>query len=420
MKQLAECWIVLNRFRNVLPVNVENISISDAPSCISTLSQNELGDCRQWHGLCINDTREDYMTTSLRYIRQSPEEKSTLLDNILGALRERRRVIYIAVAAVFLLATVYYFLQPNHYVATARVLPNSSQGGVNPSAIVNAALEGSALSGLLPSGSGSESDIYVEMLRRRPVLDDVLTHLYDTDNYENQSLYDIWRLDQEDVARRRLLASLNTGVDSKTGVVKVSISGTDPSLSAEIANQFVRAVDWFKQRIDRERAADVSAYLARKLEKQKNELRIAEERKASFLDSNMNYLSADDPDLLLDLERHEREVVFQKQLLMSLMQFKATTDMESEKEIPRLSVLEWAEAPSVKAGPQRIKSIFMTTILGLVFVVGLISLKETYKWHFPQQTRAEIEDSYLTIKSDFRGIVNRIKSRVDSPEEILK
>ncbi len=360
------------------------------------------------------------MTTSLRYIRQSPKQRSTLLDNILGALREKRRVIYISVGAVFLLATAYYFLQPNQYVATARVLPNSSQSGVNPSAMVNAALKGSALSGLLPSGSGSESDIYVEILRRSPVLDDVLTHLYNTDNYANQSLYEIWGLDREDLARRKLLASLNTGQDSKTGVIKVSVSGTDPSLSAEVANQFVRAIDYFKQRIDRERAADVSAYLARKLEKQKSELRIAEERKASFLDSNMNYLSADDPELLLELERHERELIFQKQLLMSLMQFKATTDMESEKEIPRLSVLEWAETPRMKAGPQRMKSILMTTILGLVFVVGLISLKETYKWHFPQQTRSEIEDSYLTIKSDFRGIVNRIRSRVDSPEEMLK
>jgi len=364
--------------------------------------------------------REDYMTTSLRYIRQTPDKKPVLLDRILGALRERRRLLYISVAVVFALATGYYFLLPNQYVATARVLPNTSQGGVNASAMVSAVLEQSALSGLLPSGSGSESDIYVELLRRKAVLDDVLGYLYNTGSHRNESLYEIWGIDQSEIARRKLLTLLDTGIDSKTSVVKVSVKSTDPELAAEMANQFVRAVDYFKQRLDRERAADISVYLSRKLEMQKKELGAAERNKAAFLDSNMNYVSADDPALRLQLERHEREVLFQKQLLMSLMQFKATTDMESEKEIPRLSVLEWAEAPVFKAGPRRIRSILFTTLLGVVFVVGLISLKETYKWYFPQQTRTEIEDSYLSVKADIRGVVNRIKPSIKAPEEVFK
>ena len=53
--------------------------------------------------------------------------------------------------------------------------------------------------------------------------------------------------------------------------------------------------------------------------------------------------------------------------------------------------------------------ILMTTFAGLVLAIGIIALRVSYRWHFPQATRSEIENSYQTVGQDVRRIVNRVR-----------
>lgn len=110
------------------------------------------------------------------------------------------------------------------------------------------------------------------------------------------------------------------------------------------------------------------------------------------------------------MERLAREVFFHRQLLLTLMQYKANSDMEREKSTPRLTVIEWAEPPLKKSGPNRAALLILMTIGAALFSVGIVAVRVAYEWYFPQTTKKELADSYSTIGEDLGIVINRIKA----------
>lgn len=350
------------------------------------------------------------VNTRMNYVRPSEPESFSFLNRLLAGLREARKLTYILVAVAFLASTAYYALTPDRYLATAKVMPASGSGPDKTNAMVSAMIEGSALSSLVSSKLMAEANIYVELLRSNTVLDEVLGREYSgVLNGRAGNLYKLWDIDTPQLARQKLISKSSFTGNSKTGIVTVTVETTCPVLSSEIANEYVAELDEFKQSLDRSMAGKVSEFLARQLAEQRKKVEKAEVKQAEFLAANRNYLSGDDPELTMEVDRLERDVLFERQVLLNLMQLCTTSDMEREKELPRLSVLEWATPTQVKSGPHRIKSILMTTFAGLVLAIGIVALRESYRWHFPLATRNELESSCQTVGQDVRQIVSRIR-----------
>jgi len=359
------------------------------------------------------------MVTRARYVRSGESRDSSFVNEVIATIRARRKLIYIFMAAVFVLSTVVLILTPNKYESSARIMPAMAGQTGAAGALAQSMAQGSqSLSSLMLSKVGSMAAIIVELLKGRTVLDSVLLHRYtDVKGGREGNLFELWDIENAELARMKLLSKASFSGDSKTGIVRISVETNSPNLSAQVCNEFISQLDKYKRSLDATMAVEMSRYLAEQVGLQNTAVEEAEHKQENFFAANRNYLRADDPKLKLEVERHERNVMFQRQVLANLMELKVRSDMEREKGVPRISVLELAAPAALKSGPQRVKSVLMMTMFGFAFAVGLIALKLSYDTHFSQATRSVLEDSYHSVGQDLHVITRRIRSPLHTLRE---
>lgn len=348
------------------------------------------------------------MYSRVNIVRNGEQQDMHFLDILLSQIREKRKMIYWITAVVFVLSTTVLFLTPNEYTASAQIMPSSSGPADGPGMFVSSVLDASALSGLIASNTSSESGVYLQLLKSRPVLDSVLAHKYDIED-ASSDLFSRWEITDMTKARLKLISQTSVIKNKKTSIVTIAVTSRSPSLSAQITNRYVEQLDLFKQSLDRKAAGEISQFLAARLAEHEALVDSTEAAQMEFYAVNRNYLFSDDPALTLQTERFKQDVFFQRQLLSTLKQLKASSDMEREKELPRLSVIEHAEVPTIKSGPIRIRSILMMTICGILFAIGLIALKVSYSLYCSDQTRLELKSSYQVLGQDVGSAVRHIR-----------
>jgi uncharacterized protein involved in exopolysaccharide biosynthesis len=384
-----------------MPVVVENISSEPLFVCRNVLIFNVLPNDVDGMEFAVQRTEEYTVVTRTTFVSRAPTEEMSFLNQLLADLRNSRTFIYVSVLAVTLLATTYYLLSPNQYTATAKLMPVSASASVSTGSALSGMLEGSALSGLLSSRIASESALYVELLKVRPVVDRVLERRFtDVLDGKNGTLTKLWETNNIEIARRKLLGLCEFSANSKTNVVTVSATTECPNLSAQIANCFAAELDRHKQSLDRSMAEEANIYFASKVAQQEEQVREDENKAAAFCSVNRNYEIGDDPVLKIEVERLERNVVFQRQVLAELLQLKVTSEMERERELPKLTVIEGAEPPLLKSGPRRVTSMAVVALMSIVFAVGTVAARSAYRWHIPLSTRLELSAGCSVVGSD--------------------
>ncbi|MBR6443754.1 MAG: capsular polysaccharide biosynthesis protein [Clostridia bacterium] len=140
----------------------------------------------------------------------SVDEAEIDLVDLFGFYMSRLPLLIIAVIVGALLAGLYtHFLVPNRYTATSKMymVSSSSDSVVNLSD--------------LNLGTSISND-YVELMKSRPVIEDVI------DKLELKYSYD------------SLVKMINLSVISNTRIVKVAVTSTSPQEAMSIANQLAR------------------------------------------------------------------------------------------------------------------------------------------------------------------------------------
>ena len=117
------------------------------------------------------------------------------------------------------------------------------------------------------------------------------------------------------------------------------------------------------------------------------------------------------------MERLGMNMEFNRRFLLTLLELKANNDLEVEKSVPRLVVIEWAKPPPVRSLFSRFKTIIFGTVGAMLFAVGLIVLRVTYQWYIPQDTRGELAHSRICLSQDAREVARRIRRPFRVPEQ---
>jgi hypothetical protein len=117
------------------------------------------------------------------------------------------------------------------------------------------------------------------------------------------------------------------------------------------------------------------------------------------------------------LERLEMDVEFHRELLLTLLELKANNDLELEKSLSRLTVIEWAEPPQGYSRLTRIKSIVLATLGAVLFALGMLVLYTTYQWYIPSTTREELANSCSLLGHDAQSVARRIRRPFKVPEQ---
>ena len=140
----------------------------------------------------------------------SVDEAEIDLVDLFGFYMSRLPLLIIAVIVGALLAGLYtHFLVPNRYTATSKMymVSSSSDSVVNLSD--------------LNLGTSISND-YVELMKSRPVIEDVI------DKLELKYSYD------------KLVGMINLSVISNTRIVRIAVTSTSPQEAMSIANQLAR------------------------------------------------------------------------------------------------------------------------------------------------------------------------------------
>ncbi len=167
-----------------------------------------------------------------------------------------------------LVSVVYSLRLPNIYSATAKILPPQKESGGALSALVGQA---GGLAGLAASGLGG-GDLYLGILKSRSVADGVINKL------DLMKVYEVDTLEQA----RLTLQGRTIVQGGKDGIISITTEDKDPKLSALLANTIVEELGTTTVRLNLSKAGTERAFLEKRLDVVKKDLKIAEENLKTF------------------------------------------------------------------------------------------------------------------------------------------
>jgi uncharacterized protein involved in exopolysaccharide biosynthesis len=138
------------------------------------------------------------------------------------------------------------------------------------------ALESSAMSSLLPGAAPSLTDTYMALLKSRRMADEIITRL---------DLTSAWSSENQTLARQKL-SSVTTFNVTKEKTITIRVLDKDPVRAAAIANEYLANLDKMSRQISTSRAAQVRAFLEKRVSEVKAALAASEERVRDFQQKN--------------------------------------------------------------------------------------------------------------------------------------
>lgn len=216
-------------------------------------------------------------------MQQNPEtsaiqpegDEINLLDLLLVIVKRKRLVLGLPLVAATA-AIIYSLTLPNIYTATAKILPPQKEGGGGGlSALLSQAGGLAGLAGGLGGLSGP-AELYVGILKSRSVGDAVVKRLDLQNVYEAKSAED---------ARSRLekLVKIQAGKD---GIITIAADSKYPKLAAQLANSYVDELSRTSIRLNLSKAGTEKAFLEKRLEVVKGDLKAAEDNLKQFAQQN--------------------------------------------------------------------------------------------------------------------------------------
>lgn len=284
------------------------------------------------------------------------------------------RLIFVISFFCALAAGLISFLVPNRYTATASILPTTNGGSHGSLLSMAENIPGLDLSSINPSEK-SPSILYPEILSSRMIAQEVLEHPYIYKNkgrWQTQNLYQYLDINNPDKAIKALARIVGLTTDRKTGVLKIDVTTTNPQLSALVANYYLECLDNFNQNQRKTSAGQNRQFIEKRLLEAKSQLSDAEESLKNLRRRNMNYYNATDPELAMLNNQLQREVEVKSQVYLTLCQQFELASIQEKKEIPVIQILDKAQPPSVKSGPNRAKTAIIGFLLGAIAAFSLL------------------------------------------------
>ncbi len=327
------------------------------------------------------------------------------IHDIIATLWNRRgRIIGITIIFI-LLSAGYALLQKEIYVATATILPESEDRAMGQFAQFAGVM---SMAGLSP-GQMSETEVYPAMMKSETILHDVIYKEYKTGEHnEPVNLIEFWDIrgrterEQYQETLRKLrdeVLSIEIARDSR--IISVSISTHDPYISADIANTIADKLDEYVLTKRRTRASQQRRWLDQRLSEVHSDLVRSEEALKDFRLKNRRI--GDSPELLMEQERHLREVEMHAGVFLELTKQHEMIKVQEIRDMPVVQVLDYAAPPVNASGPGKRRVLLIGTLLGLftgvltVYGNRLLNVSE-------EDNRSLVRKISGDIKKDITGV----------------
>jgi uncharacterized protein involved in exopolysaccharide biosynthesis len=195
-----------------------------------------------------------------------------LLD-YLFVLLKRKRFIAAVTAGITVLTVIVSLIIPRTYRAESKIMP--PQQAQSLSSQVLGQLSGVVGAGMIGTVAGIKTpgDLYVGLLKSRPVLDAIVDRF---------TLMRLHKTTYREDARKRLLGQLTASDDKKSGIITIAVEDKDPKRAAEMANAFVDELKNLNKRLAVTEAGQRRLFYEEQLKDVKESLLQAEESLKGF------------------------------------------------------------------------------------------------------------------------------------------
>jgi uncharacterized protein involved in exopolysaccharide biosynthesis len=329
------------------------------------------------------------------------------LRGLVGLGRRHRRLFALVPPAVVLLALAAYFVLGRPYLATSRFVPQ--QRDANASRL--GALAAQFGLSVAPASAGDSPDFYVQLLRSRTLLTDVLQARFAAPEgpaADSAALLDI--LDAEgDIPEERLREGvdelhdlLGTRVDLKTGIVTVTTTAETRALAEAVNRRLLDLVNDFNLERRQSQAAAERAFVEQRMLAVQRELEAAEGALQAFLARNRLYEGS--PALEFEYARLQRRVQLRQGVYTSLAQAFEQARIDEVRNTPVITIIEQPEGSARPAGRGALATAAVALVLGVVlalFASLAAELRRQLRTTAPQgAARAESHASELASTGD--------------------
>ncbi len=345
------------------------------------------------------------------------EDEVSLLD-ILLVLARHKTLIVRTVLVFTLLGVTYALLAPEEFTSEARVVREAQQEGSGnlPGGISSGALSGFGVN-LGGSASGLTPAAYPDVLTSREVRLSVVRDTFrfpDAErpmtyvDYVNRpasplsrvldyTLFLPWTLKgilgsaisespapagttetgefpskKENAALKSVAGLISASVNDKTGLMTISVTAGAPRLASNLTKSFL---DHFAARVRAVRTEKVRQrllFIQQRFQEVEEELELAEERLAQFLERNQNPTTAT---LQFRRDQLQRQVSFKEQLYSELQSQLTQTRLDLQRRQPVVTVVEEPVPPTSRSAPNRTLILLLSVILGGIVGVAGVFLK---------------------------------------------
>ena len=287
-------------------------------------------------------------------------------------LRARWRIVRWALIGAFF-AGLTVISKPVLYSASASFIPE----GHDASRSAFAGLAGQLGVSIPTAGNAAVSpDFYSMLLKSRVILEPVVRETFTVPELGGRrvAFLDLFEISGPNVAVRaeRGVAALKgmifPSIDSKTGVVTLTVRTPWRSVSLAIASALIEGVNEYNSRVRQGQAATERQFVQGRLDVARTDLRNAEDRLERFLRTNREFGGS--PELMFERDRLQRDVLLRQQIFSSLTQAFEEARIREVRDTPVVTVFEAPSAPSAPDPRGRVRRVFLGTLLGAL--IGLL------------------------------------------------
>ena len=178
---------------------------------------------------------------------------------------------------------------------------------------------------------------------------------------------------EEEIAIRYVFNYITPTLYDETGLMNVLVTTNDPTLSANLANSFLRHLAERIEQIRTQKTRQNLEFIEAHFKQAEDSLFAAETALARFNDRNTNPNSAR---LRTEQTRLERQLNFKADLYRDLQTQLTQERIEFERNRPGVTVLEEPARPIVPSGPSRLLIVITSLFFGAAIGISVAFSKE--------------------------------------------
>jgi uncharacterized protein involved in exopolysaccharide biosynthesis len=313
------------------------------------------------------------MTNAAPDGRAHRNDELTLVGAAEILLRRPRLVVAYPLAVAVVATALTYVVQPT-FVSTAAFAPEVRSATSLPSGLATLATQ----FGVGLQGQATQSPaFYVTVLRTRQLAEQVLLSRFPDprsptgrDSIQLLALMAVpgaTHAESVAVGVKRLLRTVSTSVDARSGVVRLSVESRWPSLAAQIATRLVENVNQFNATQRQSQARERRIFVQNRVAEFEGKLEGAEMQLRRFYETNRSWQQS--PQLALEEQRLRRDIDLVRDIFVTLQREYELARIEEVNDTPVLTIVDPAVPAVRKSRPQRAKTGVAVLVVGVLIGV---------------------------------------------------